>query len=304
MPRSSSDIYLHRINRVIDHIARHLTESLRLQDLARLAHFSPFHFHRIFRSLVGEPLYAFILRLRLERAIRMMQHGGKKSLTDIAFSTGFASSSDFSRAFKQRYDFSPNKYTRERLWQDSKIRQDLLQHRSYHLTKLPAAGNPDRFRVRLVEQPRQRIAYVRVIDTTGMEKLMTAFDRLMNWGRTMGLVPGTTLLGISRDDPEITPLSRYQFDWCLAVPGDVKIDGPVSEGVIPANRCAVVYSRGDVYKEFRAWTHLFYNWLPQSGYEPADAPSMEKYRTYPSIGSPTFDLDCCLPVKPLRKQGK
>ncbi len=302
MPSTSSDIYLDRINRVIDYITSHLTEPLRLQDLARLAHFSPFHFHRLFSSLVGEPLHAFIRRLRLERAIGMMQHGARKSLTEIAFSTGFASSSDFSRAFKQRYGFSPRGYTRERLIQESKIRQDLVAHQDYHLVKLNAVSNPDRFRVRLIDQPQQRIAYVRVINTTSMEKMLAAFHRLMNWGQTQGLVPGAQLFGISRDDMEITPMSRYQFDWCLAVPNGVNPRGPVSEGVIPSNRCAVVYSCGDLSKEYRAWKHLSDNWLPRSGYEPADAPSMERYRTYPSLENPVFDLDCCLPIKPLHRR--
>jgi AraC family transcriptional regulator len=275
---------------------------LRLHDLARLAHFSPFHFHRIFSSLVGQPLHGFIRRLRLERAVAMMQHGPKKSLTEIAFIMGFASSSDFSRAFKQHYGFSPRGFSRQRLLQESKIRQDLLPHRDYHLVQLPATSNPDRFRVRLVDQPKQRIAYVRVINTTSMEKVMAAYHRLMQWGQAQGLVPGAQLYGISRDDPNITPLSQYQIDWCLAVPDDVKPRGTVSDGVIPANRCAVVYSNGDLSKEYRAWMYLYYTWLPRSGYEPADAPNMEMYRTYPNSGSTTYDLDCCLPLQPLRKR--
>jgi len=302
MPSTSTDIYLDRINRVIDYITSHLSEPLQLQDLARLAHFSPFHFHRLFRSLVGEPLHAFIRRLRLERAIGMMQHGARKSLTEIAFSIGFASSSDFSRAFKQRFGFSPRGYTRERLLQESKIRQDLAAPAGYHLEKLATVSNPDRFRVRIIDQPQQRIAYVRIINTTSMEKMLAAFHRLMNWGQAQGLVPGAQLFGISRDDMEITPMTRYQFDWCLAVPHGVKPRGPVSEGVIPTNRCAVVYSCGDTNKEYRAWTYLFYHWLPRSGYEPADAPCMERYRTYPSIENPVFDLDCYLPIKPLRNR--
>lgn len=300
MASTSTPIYLDRINRVIDYITTHLTEPLRLHDLARLAHFSPFHFHRLFRSLVGEPLHTFIRRLRLERAIGMMQHSPQRTLTEIAFSTGFASSSDFSRAFKQQYGYSPRGHSRERFLQESKIRQDLYPHQDYHLDKLPAISNPDRFRVRLVDQPQQRIAYVRVINTTSMEKMLAAYQQLIHWGQAQGLVPGAQLFGISRDDIDITPLARYQFDWCLAVPDNVKPRGPVSAGVIPANRCAVVYSCGEVSKEYRAWTYLFYTWLPRSGYEPADAPCLEKYRKYPTIESTIFDLDCYLPIQPLR----
>jgi AraC family transcriptional regulator len=57
-PRQSTHIYRERVNRVIDYIKDHLAEPLPTDKLARLAHFSPFHFHRILRSIVGEPLHA------------------------------------------------------------------------------------------------------------------------------------------------------------------------------------------------------------------------------------------------------
>ena len=58
MPSSDStpEGYRKRINRVIFHIEAHLGEPLRLDDLARVAHFSPFHFHRIFAAFTGESL--------------------------------------------------------------------------------------------------------------------------------------------------------------------------------------------------------------------------------------------------------
>src|SRR5438132_744327 len=111
--KQSEQIYLRRINRVIDYISAHLTDPLPLEKLARLAHFSPFHFHRIFRSLVGEPLHAFVRRLRLEKAVFQLAHGPEATLTDIALRCGFLSSSDFSRAFRQAYGFRPRDYSRE-----------------------------------------------------------------------------------------------------------------------------------------------------------------------------------------------
>src|SRR5579871_4268138 len=121
-PRESTQVYRRRVDRVIDYIKDHLTERLPIAELARLAHFSPFHFHRIFRSIVGEPLHAFIRRLRLEMAVFQILHGPKATLTVLALRSGFASSSDFSRAFTQNYGFSPRGLSRERLLQESKIR--------------------------------------------------------------------------------------------------------------------------------------------------------------------------------------
>ena len=54
-------------NRAIDHVTNNLASPLKLKDVARVACFSPHHFHRIFRALVGETLATFVKRVRLER---------------------------------------------------------------------------------------------------------------------------------------------------------------------------------------------------------------------------------------------
>jgi AraC family transcriptional regulator len=302
-PRESTQIYQRRVNRVIDHIKDHLTEPLPIDKLARLAHFSPFHFHRIFRSIVGEPLHAYIRRLRLEQAVFRMQHGPKITLTTIALQAGFASSSDFSRAFKQAYGFSPRRFSRDWFLQESKIRQDLLANAGYGFGKLPEPRNLDQFRVRLVDRPAQRIAYERVIGSFDPQKLLAAFDRLMAWGRRHGLAPRGQLIGRPLDDLDITPMKKFRFDWCLVLPPDHVSDDDVSLGLIPANRFAQVHCAGDIHKEDRAWKYLFHTWLPGSGYQPTDDPAMEVYRRHPLvIGWEKLDIDCCLPVQPMPRR--
>jgi AraC family transcriptional regulator len=300
---ASAEIYRQRVNRVVDFIKDHLAEPLPIEQLARLAHFSPFHFHRIFRSLVGEPLHAHIRRLRLERAAFRILHGRRDSLTKIALEIGFATPSDFSRAFKQLYGFSPREFSRERLLQNSKIRQDLLPNAEYGFGKLPDSRNPDRFRVRLVDRPAQRIAYVRVIGSFNPRKILAAFNRLMEFGRRHNLVRGMELIGRPLDDLDITPMKKFRFDWCLTLPPGIKPDRDVDLDIIPANRFATIHCCGDIHKEDRAWKYLFYSWLPASDYEPTSDPSMEVYRRTPEeLGWYTFDMDCCLPVRPLRRR--
>ena len=300
--KQSAEIYVRRINRVVDHIRDHIDEPLPLSSLARVAYFSPFHFHRIFRSLVGEPVHAFILRLRLERALFQMLRGPRSTLTEVALRCGFASSSGFSRAFKQAYGFSPRSYSREEFLKNSKIRQDLFANAGYGFDVLPRASNPDRFRVKLIDRPAQRIAFVRVIGGYNPEKIMAGFEKLMAWGRRRGLVPSAQLLGMSQDDPEITPMKQYRFDWCLALPPSLNPDGEINVSTIPANRFAVLHFRGDIHKELRAWKYLFDTWLPRSGYQPTQDAAMEMYRRHPmEAGWKSFDMDCCVPVKPLSK---
>lgn len=60
-----SAAYSERLRRVCDHIERHLDEPLSLEALSRMAHSSPFHFHRQFTVWSGLPLYRYIQWLRL-----------------------------------------------------------------------------------------------------------------------------------------------------------------------------------------------------------------------------------------------
>ena len=107
---STATTYTERVNRAIDHIVSHLSEPVRLVDVSRAAGMSPFHFHRVFQAMVGETVADFVKRLRLEKALFMMAHARRSSLTQIALACGFSSSSDFSRSFKQRFGVAASKF--------------------------------------------------------------------------------------------------------------------------------------------------------------------------------------------------
>ena len=101
--------YAQRINRVIDYLRGNLDRQVKLEELAKVACFSEFHFHRIFGAVSGETLNNFTNRLRLEKAARLLRYS-EQSLTDIAFDCGFSSSATFSRAFRSGYDTSPSQF--------------------------------------------------------------------------------------------------------------------------------------------------------------------------------------------------
>ena len=66
--QNSRKEYIHRINRVADYLEAHIDEDHNLETLAGVAHFSPYHFHRIFRALTGETLNNYVKRVRLQKA--------------------------------------------------------------------------------------------------------------------------------------------------------------------------------------------------------------------------------------------
>src|SRR5207237_5293579 len=95
------------------HIHDHLDEDLSLEKLARLAHFSPFHFHRICKALVGESVYEYVRRLRLEAAAILLKITDR-SVTHIAFDAGYETHEAFTRAFRQLFGVSPSQFRADR----------------------------------------------------------------------------------------------------------------------------------------------------------------------------------------------
>jgi AraC family transcriptional regulator len=289
--------YVHRVNRAIDHVTRNLGEPLQLEDVARVACFSPYHFHRIFRALVGETLHAFVKRVRLERAVYLMSHDGA-SLTDIALRCGFSSSSDFSRSFRSHYGVPPSVFDVERF---RRARRDqmldaLVPADRNRLERLPAGENPDGFAVRLRELPARRVAYVRVLQPYGGARVPEAAARMVAWARQRGLADGQWL-GYQWDDPEIVALDQCRYDMGLEVAGTAPLEGDVSVTQFPAMTVAEIEIAGPVDLEMRVLDWLYTTWLPRSDHVPDHQPCFEAWNGEPfAHGHEHFELRIQLPV--------
>lgn len=115
--------YEKRVNRVIDYISGHMDEDLSLEKLASVAAFSPYHFHRVFKSIVGENLNEFVQRVRIERAASSLINCPLGSVLEIALDNGFGSTPAFARAFKEHFGMSATEWRDGGAEEWSKIRK-------------------------------------------------------------------------------------------------------------------------------------------------------------------------------------
>jgi AraC family transcriptional regulator len=292
------NIYLQRINLVINYIQQNLSDPLPLLTLADIAHFSPFHFHRIFKSVVGETLADFTLRLRLERAALLLKTTPNLPITEAAFSCGFESASHFSRAFKKQFGISPRSWDRHTPLKNSNNGQVLEGFPLYTVDSLQEMDEASQFEVSLRSMPAQKLAYIRVLNPYGSVQVLTAYNHLIDWFRGRGRnLESTTLFGMSQDDPEITPLERCRFDWCLTVPNDWQGEGEVNITQFPACKIACIHFESDIFQEDRIWQYFYNYWLPNSRYQPDNLPAMEIYGQQPAeIGWEQYNMDCAVPI--------
>lgn len=95
-----------RLRRVLEYMAAHLEQDVGLDDLAREACLSPFHFVRMFQRRLGVPPHRYLSHLRLERAKTLVAIG-KMPLSEIALVSRFSSQSNFTRAFRRATGVTP-----------------------------------------------------------------------------------------------------------------------------------------------------------------------------------------------------
>src|SRR5436190_11966591 len=177
--------YAQRINRVIDYLRRNLDRQVKLEELAKVACFSEFHFHRIFSAVSGETLNNFTNRLRLEKAARLLRYSDK-SLTDIALNCGFSSSATFSRAFRSGYDTSPSRFRKSGEIKKSKICKELFSGQEY-LLPMSAEEKRAAFPVRLIDIPERQVAYIRVTNAFETDRVIAALETMIKWAKSQDI---------------------------------------------------------------------------------------------------------------------
>jgi len=213
MRASTLQTYRERILRVLVYIQEHLDDELALERLAVLAHFSPYHFHRIFTGLVGEALKDHIRRLRMERAAFRLIHTADR-VTDIALGAGYDSLEAFSRRFRTVFGASPTAF-RARHAEAWKLPAPGRVHWGEEVggDALGAgSGGSDAVELGTLEFPSRTIVFARHVGP--YHEAVGIWERLRD---TLGAVRSTPF-GICYDDPTITPADKLRYDACVEVP--------------------------------------------------------------------------------------
>ena len=107
------------VRRAIRFMNKNIGDSLSLSDLVRAARVSRSRFSALFHAETGQHPAEYLMRLRLDRSIRMLRDG-RLSVTDIAIALGFASSQHFASSFRKYFGLSPTVYRRQARAQDDR----------------------------------------------------------------------------------------------------------------------------------------------------------------------------------------
>ncbi|WP_367990125.1 GyrI-like domain-containing protein [Vibrio sp. NTOU-M3] len=295
--------YQERLLPVIRYLETHFNQPLNLESVAQLACLSPYHFHRIFKAVIGETLNDYLKRLRLESAANDLFYH-KPAILDVALEYGFSSSQSFAKAFKQQYDLTPSQVRDCQQIQDfsallknSKIGHTLRKNgNAATVSDFYTSSNINQWSELMDIQHFEpsTLAYVRVTGPYG-ENYEPASNRLYSWAGPNGLASNTCIF-IYHDNPEITPADKCRTDICLMVDNNVQVINGIEKKSFPGGKYGVIRKTITDHSQYSiAWDELMAQVVEQ-GVESDDRPCFELYHSY-DLETGHADVSFCTAIK-------
>lgn len=288
MVSNVQESYQERILKVLIYIQNHLDDDLSLEKLAEIAHFSPYHFHRIFTGLKGESVQNHVRRLRLERAAKDLCQTDLP-LTRISERAGYETQQSFHRAFQRAFNMTPITCK-----EDYKKKLLKIKH-SDEIATITAREST----VQLIDFPATEVAFVRQVGN-----LNNALNSWMKLASEIGVTKifNTNIKKISifYDSPDLTPSDKQRYDACITIESlkNIQAKGELGIQTLYGGKYALITHKGDINRIEETYKYLFAVWLPNSGFEPADAPNFMHHRKVPFETKPEeLETDIYLPLK-------
>lgn len=261
--------WIDRLNNAVNYIEENIKETINLEEAAKIACCSTYHFQRMFSYIADIPLSEYIRRRRMSLAAVDLQSSDEKVM-DISLKYGYDSPTAFNRAFKRVHNISPSKAREEGTVLKAfppisfKITIKGDSEMNYRIEK------KDAFRIVGVSQPLE----------TEIEKNFEIVPKM--WGaavvngtipRLAAMIDGMSmgLLGVSSCN------ESDNWRYYIAVASSKPIDNDLEEYIVPNSTWAIFSGEGNNKSIQELEKRIVTEWLPTSGYEYGNAPDIEVY---------------------------
>ncbi|MET0284265.1 MAG: AraC family transcriptional regulator [Polyangiales bacterium] len=301
------------VERALRFIAANLERPLRAAEVARAAHLSEFHLHRVFHAEVGESIGRFITRRRLELAALRLAYEPDLAITEIALGSGYSSSSNFSKAFSAFFGVSPSRVRDPRQGlpvalgklakeYDKRFTPEAL----YTLPPSPALEERARIaaewdaRVRFEDREELSFACLASPDGYDLAALDQTWHALIRRLRQLGLAgEDVDAWGVAHDSPNLTAPELCRYHACVPCRADAELPAPLFRGLMPAGRYAVFTYQGAAADVGDAYRSVYSCWFPESSLAPEDFIALDHYvGDFPEQGQ--VNLEMWFRVRPKR----
>lgn len=270
---------------VVEYINTNLDSKIDIKTLAEISCFSPFHFHRISRALLGEPIGAYISRTRLETAAKLIRYSAS-DIETIANNVGFETPSSLSKAFKSHFGISPTAYRKDK---------SFILKKTKTMTKTTL--NIKKPKILDIED--QLCLYLRLQGAYQTLDYGSAWKKLWEQVKAQKLfTKGIKMIGLPHDDPKVTDGHKIRYDACLIIHKEAKPIDNIGVKTLNGGKFAVFLYQGS-YKYFAdVYNYIFNEWLINTNYELRDEPVRERYISNPErVAENKLKTEFYIPVK-------
>lgn len=265
--------WIRKMNAALAYIEGNLDGDIDVNEAGRLAGCSGYHFQRVFSYVANATVSEYIRRRRLTQAAFDLQTSEVKVI-DVALRYGYDSPTSFTRAFSALHGLAP-----------SKARQDGTTFVSYPPISFQiSVQGVSAMNYRIEKKEAFRIIGPRLTTTLTNNQALEDIPRFWNSVETAGQIG--QLVGLMNAEPKgvlgasIGDLldGSDNFHYYIAVASDLPVPPEMHEYKVPASTWAIFESIGPMPETIQTLQKRIYTeWLPNSGYEYAQAPDIEVY---------------------------
>lgn len=259
-----------RMKNALDYLERNLEGSIDIEEAAKVAYSSTYHFQRMFHMLTGSTVFEYVRKRRLTLAAQELAIGNIKVI-DVALKYGYDSPEAFSKAFRRVHGISPSAA------REPGIALKAYPKISFHLS---LKGDKD-MNYKIVEKEVFKVIGKGKRISTKDEQNFKLVPEFWNECASNGFIDrmcsgeAGEILGICMND-----YYDESFTYIIAKrkATDVPLNGEFTEYEIPAATWAVFADEGKMPETIQnVWKRVFSEWFPSTGYEHAGLPEFEVY---------------------------
>ena len=296
---------LERFNAALAYIETHLDGVIESKEISRITLYSAYQFQKIFTAMSGIPLSEYIRNRRLDRAAFDLQNTDK-TVGDIALKYGYDSPTAFNRAFQRLHGIAPSRVRTEKG----------LQLKAYPPMQFQICiKGATAMKYRIVEQKAFRLVGYK-LPTMRMKNFEQFKEIPKFWDEHFANGNFAKLMSINLSEKHdngrvdgvlgicvVPDIDSDALNYYIATAYEKEAPEGMEELFVPDCTYAVFECRGKIPFSVQDMTRRLYGeWLPNSGYEWANAPDIERYFD----GDPASEDYVCelwLPVRPKEREG-
>lgn len=282
--------YIMSINQALNYIYQNLDKNLTVDEIADHCCFSKYYFNRVFKLIVGENIYSFIKRMKLENAAFKLRTSKDSPITNIAIEIGY-SPSNFASAFKQYFGLSATDYRKMNGIPFKDSFAAVFDH-IHNLKKKENIFEEIDAKMRIKRMESMNLVYKRTICnyTRDLQGAWEMFCKEMEGEKLLNTK--SQFVGISYDDPLITDEDRCIYDMCMVVD---QVSG-INVHRIESGTYACYEFYDKLEKLILVFNEIFALWLPFCKYKLDNKPSLEIYQEDVDEKG-NISVEICIPIK-------